>query len=432
MLVSKNLNTNPEGHLTIGGMDTLELAHTYGTPLYVMDENLIRENMRQFQASMDQYYAGKGLVCYASKAFSCKEIYRIAKSEGLGVDVVSLGELHTAMSVGFPPQHICYHGNNKTLEEIQTVISAGVGYLVADHIDELNMIQRLASDAGKTATVLLRVSPGVEAHTHEFIKTGQNDSKFGCSIELDVAQPVIQQVSCMPNVKLIGLHCHIGSQIFDIAPFERAADILITFMTRMNQLYGCNMNTLNLGGGFGIAYTGKDDPVGYDAYMCTVARRVTDKAAELGIEMPFIMIEPGRSIVGPAGITLYTIGGVKQIPGIRKYVSVDGGMTDNIRYALYQAAYDFVVANRARDSKDDVVTIAGRCCESGDLLGEHVPLQTARVGDILAVCATGAYNYSMANHYNRTPKPAVVMVKDGESRIIVRRETPDDLIRFDV
>lgn len=432
MFVSKNLGCNEQGHLTIGGVDTVALAKEYQTPLYVMDEDLIREHMRAFAESMTRYYDGHGMVCYASKAFSCKEIYRIADSEGLGVDVVSLGELETAKSVNFPAERICYHGNNKTRAELEAVIDYGVAYLVADNLSELHLIEEIALTKNRVVPILLRVSPGVEAHTHEFIKTGQNDSKFGFSIELGVAEQVIRQAVSLPHIKLIGVHAHIGSQIFDIAPFELAGDILIRFLHRMNEETGCQMNTLNLGGGFGISYTDADSPVPYQDYMERVSQKIKQRAAELSMPMPYIMIEPGRSIVGPAGITLYTVGGVKQVPGIRKYLSVDGGMTDNIRYALYRSAYDFVLANHANAPKDDVVTVAGRCCESGDLLGEHIALQTAKPLDLLAVCATGAYNYSMANHYNRTPKPAVVMVRGGESRVVVRRETVEDLLSCDV
>lgn len=432
MYITNNLETNDAGHLTIAGMDAVALAKQYGTPLYVMDEGMIRDNMKQFRDSVKRYYHGKGFVCYASKAFSCKEIYRIAMEESIGVDVVSAGELHTAASVGFPPEKICYHGNNKTESELRMAIDYGVGYLVVDNLDELELAEQVAGGLGKTVRILLRVTPGVEAHTHEFIQTGQIDSKFGLAIELGLAMQGVQKALTLPHLQLEGIHCHIGSQIFEIEPFAHAADILLGFMAQVKQDCGYEMKTMNLGGGFGIAYTGGDDPVAYDDYMKQVSETVKHTAEKLGIALPFVIIEPGRAVVGPAGMTLYTVGGVKEIPDIRKYVSVDGGMTDNIRYALYQAEYDFIVANRADLPKSEKVTIAGRCCESGDLLGEHVALQPAQIGDILAVCATGAYNYSMANHYNRVPKPAVVMVKGNESRVVVRRETLDDIISCDI
>lgn len=430
--VSKNLGTNSQGHMTIGGVDTVELTKAYGTPLYVMDEDMIREHCRAFKNSVDNYYHGAGLVCYASKAFSCKQIYRIAKEEGIGVDIVSVGELYTAMSVGFPADRICYHGNNKTVDELEMVLENHVGRIVVDNLDELEQLNRIAGQMGKQANILLRLTPGIDAHTHSFIQTGQLDSKFGMAIDTGLAMEGVKKALSLEHIHLEGVHCHIGSQIFDIDPFEHAAEVMMGFIAKVQSELGYSLKTMNLGGGFGIKYVETDDPVEYDLYMKRVSDRVKAKAEELNIPLPFIIIEPGRSIVAPAGITLYTVGGIKEIPGIRKYVSVDGGMTDNIRFALYGSEYDFVLANKAAEPKDDVVTIAGRCCESGDLLGKDVSLQKAQLGDILASCATGAYNYAMASHYNRVRKPAVVMVSGGESRIVVKRETLDDLIRNDV
>jgi len=303
---------------------------------------------------------------------------------------------------------------------------------VVDNLNELNLLNELAAAKGKTATVLLRITPGIDAHTHSFIQTGQIDSKFGMTIEFGAAMEGVKTALALPNINLDGVHCHIGSQIFDIDPFEHAAEVMLNFIADIKKECGYEINTMNLGGGFGIMYVPSDDPVAYDLYMKRVSDVVKAKAEELNVKLPFIIIEPGRSIVAPAGITLYTVGGVKEIPGVRKYVSIDGGMTDNIRYALYESEYDFVIANKAGEPKDDVVTVAGRCCESGDLLGKDLPLQKAEVGDTLAVCATGAYNYSMANHYNRVRKPAVVMVKSGESRVVIRRETLEDIISCDI
>lgn len=432
MYVSKDLSTNESGHLAIGGVDTVELAQQYGTPLCVFDEDLIRSHCEQFKSSIDRYYHGAGLVCYASKAFCCKEMLRIVNDENCGADIVSIGELYTAMSVDFPAEKICYHGNNKTAEELNLALDYGVGRIVVDNLNELNLLNELATAKGKTATVLLRITPGIDAHTHSFIQTGQIDSKFGMTIEFGAAMKGVKTALSLPNINLDGVHCHIGSQIFDIDPFEHAAEVMLNFIADIKKECGCEINTMNLGGGFGIMYVPSDDPVAYDLYMKRVSDVVKAKAEELNVKLPFIIIEPGRSIVAPAGITLYTVGGVKEIPGVRKYVSIDGGMTDNIRYALYESEYDFVIANKANEPKDDVVTVAGRCCESGDLLGKDLPLQKAEVGDTLAVCATGAYNYSMANHYNRVRKPAVVMVKGGESRVVIRRETLDDIISCDI
>lgn len=432
MYVSKDLSTNESGHLAIGGVDTVELAQQYGTPLCVFDEDLIRSHCEQFKSSIDRYYHGAGLVCYASKAFCCKEMLRIVNDENCGADIVSIGELYTAMSVDFPAEKICYHGNNKTAEELNLALDYGVGRIVVDNLNELNLLNELAAAKGKTATVLLRITPGIDAHTHSFIQTGQIDSKFGMTIEFGAAMEGVKTALALPNINLDGVHCHIGSQIFDIDPFEHAAEVMLNFIADIKKECGYEINTMNLGGGFGIMYVPSDDPVAYDLYMKRVSDVVKAKAEELNVKLPFIIIEPGRSIVAPAGITLYTVGGVKEIPGVRKYVSIDGGMTDNIRYALYESEYDFVIANKAGEPKDDVVTVAGRCCESGDLLGKDLPLQKAEVGDTLAVCATGAYNYSMANHYNRVRKPAVVMVKGGESRVVIRRETLEDIVSCDI
>lgn len=432
MYVSKDLSTNESGHLAIGGVDTVELAQQYGTPLCVFDEDLIRSHCEQFKSSIDRYYHGAGLVCYASKAFCCKEMLRIVNDENCGADIVSIGELYTAMSVDFPAEKICYHGNNKTAEELNLALDYGVGRIVVDNLNELNLLNELAAAKGKTATVLLRITPGIDAHTHSFIQTGQIDSKFGMTIEFGAAMEGVKTALALPNINLDGVHCHIGSQIFDIDPFEHAAEVMLNFIADIKKECGYEINTMNLGGGFGIMYVPSDDPVAYDLYMKRVSDVVKAKAEELNVKLPFIIIEPGRSIVAPAGITLYTVGGVKEIPGVRKYVSIDGGMTDNIRYALYESEYDFVIANKASEPKDDVVTVAGRCCESGDLLGKDLPLQKAEVGDTLAVCATGAYNYSMANHYNRVRKPAVVMVKGGESRVVIRRETLEDIVSCDI
>ena len=431
MFVSKNLSVNDKGDLTIGGIDTVELAGKYGTPLYVMDEDLIREHCRSFKQSIDKYYGGRGLVCYASKAFCCKEMCRVMMDEGIGLDVVSEGELYTALSVGFPMDKICFHGNNKTDEELLLAVENNVGRIIVDNIFELERLNDIANKKGIKANIMFRIKPGVDAHTHDFVKTGQIDSKFGFALETGEAFEAVKKAVSLENIDLVGLHCHIGSQIFDIDPFVLASEIMINFISDIKTKLGHEIKELDLGGGFGIKYTEDDTPVPYDRYMEKVSVKVKELCAEKGIELPFILIEPGRSIAAPAGITLYTVGGVKHIPNIRTYVSIDGGMCDNPRYALYKSKYDAVVANKASKPKDTVVTIAGKCCESGDLIGEGMPLQEAVPGDIIAVLATGAYNYSMSSNYNRLRKPAVVFVKNGESRIAVKRETLDDIIRND-
>ena len=432
MLVSKNLAVNEQGHLTVGGMDTVELAKEYGTPLYIMDEGLIREHCRSFRESMDKYYGGQGLVCYASKAFCCKAMCRIMFEEGLGLDVVSEGELYTALSVGFPPEKLCFHGNNKTDHELSYALENGVGRIIVDNIYELERLNRLAEKTGRTANIMYRIKPGIDAHTHNFIMTGQIDSKFGFALETGEAYEAVKKAIECSHINLVGLHCHIGSQIFDIDPFVKAAEVMLTFIAKIKDELGFEVKELNLGGGFGIRYTEEDAPVGYDKYMEKVSEKVKKVCAEKNVKLPFILIEPGRSIAAPAGITLYTVGGRKEIPNIRTYVSVDGGMGDNPRYALYQSKYDVEVANKANLPKTETVTVAGKCCETGDLIGEGMPIQPVEPGDILAVLATGAYNYSMSSNYNRIPKPPVVMIRDGKSRVVVKRETFEDIVRNDI
>lgn len=420
------------GELILGGVGVKTLAAQYGTPLYVMDENVIRSNMRAFKSSMDKYYGGKGLVCYASKAFSCKEIYRIAKEEGIGADVVSIGEMYTAKSVGFPMDQVCFHGNNKTRRELEAALDWGVTRIVVDNLTELHTLSALAKEKGIIAEILLRIKPGIDAHTHNFIRTGQIDSKFGLALETGEAMEGVKEALAAENVTLRGLHCHIGSQIFSVDPFIHAAEVMMGFLGQIKAETGVELPELNLGGGFGILYTDEDEPVPFGDYMEPVSRAVKASAEKLGLSQPFVLIEPGRSIVGEAGTTLYTVGSVKEIPDIRTYVSVDGGMGDNPRYILYQAKYDMILANRVNEPATETVTVAGRCCESGDLLGENVPLAPAKPGDLLAVFATGAYNYSMASRYNRVGIPPVVMVKDGASRVIVRGESLEDLVRNDL
>ncbi|MCI9408339.1 MAG: diaminopimelate decarboxylase [Oscillospiraceae bacterium] len=432
MFVSKNLSVNEKGHLTIGGLDTVDLAKEYGTPLYVMDEDLLRENCRSFKQSIDRYYGGKGLVCYASKVFCCKEMYRIMMSEDMGLDVVSAGELYTAASVGFPMEKVCFHGNNKTDEELLMALEKNVGRIVVDNIFELERLNRLSCERGAKANIMFRIKPGIDAHTHDFVRTGQIDSKFGFALETGEALEAVKKAIFLEHIELSGLHCHIGSQIFDIDPFVLVAEVMMNFIAQVRDEIGYEIKELDLGGGFGIKYTDADSPVPYDNYMEKVSEKVKAVCAEKNLKLPFILIEPGRSVAGPAGITLYTVGGIKHIPNIRTYVSIDGGMGDNPRYALYKSKYDFVNAVRASEPKSETVTVAGKCCESGDLLGEGAPIQRTEEGDIIAVLATGAYNYSMSSNYNRIPKPPVVMVKDGTSRIIVKRETFDDIVRNDI
>lgn len=430
-MISNCFSVNEKGHLTIGGADTVELAHAYGTPLYVLDEETVRDACRRFKASIDKNY-GRGVPLYASKAFSCKEIYRVMESEGIDADVVSGGEIYTALAAGFPAERMFFHGNNKSSDELELALTENVGRIVVDNLTELETLEELAKKLGKRPKILFRIKPGVDAHTHDFIRTGQIDSKFGFAIENGEALAAAKAAAAAEQVELVGVHCHIGSQIFELEPFILAAKIMLQFMAQVREETGISLSELNLGGGFGIKYLESDTPREYNEFMDAVSAQIHESCAELGLEVPAVFIEPGRSIVGPAGLTLYTVGAIKEISGVRTYLAVDGGMTDNPRYALYQAPYEAVVANKADQPRDFEVTIAGKCCESGDLIQEGAKIQQCKSGDLLAVLATGAYNYSMASNYNRIPRPAVVMVRDGQPRLIVKRESYADLIRNDL
>ena len=432
MFVSDCLDINNEGHLTIGGVDTVEIAKEYGTPVIVYDENSIRNNCRAFVGSIDKYYNGNGRVLYANKAFSCLEMCRICNDEKMGLDVVSGGEIYTALKAGFPAEKLYFHGNNKSYQELEYALSNGVGRIVVDNPEELGNISEIAKKLGVTANIYMRIKPGIDAHTHDFIKTGQIDCKFGFALETGEAMENVKLAINTENVNLAGLHCHIGSQIFDVDPFVLAAEVMMNFIIDIKNETGVVISELDLGGGFGIMYTENDKPVAFEKYMKPVSEKVKEIAAQNGIPVPFILIEPGRSIAGAEAVTLYTVGNVKKIPDIRTYVAIDGGMTDNPRYILYQAEYTALCANKADKPRDTEVTIAGKCCESGDLIQENTMIQAVEKGDILAVLTTGAYNYSMASNYNRVPRPEVLMVRNGEVRTIIRRETYEDIIKNDV
>lgn len=432
MFVSSNLSTNEKGHLTIGGVDAVSLAEEFGTPLYVMDEDTLRNSCRDFVKSMEENYDGNGRVAYASKALSCKEIYRIMKDENMGVDVVSGGELYTALSVDFPAERIYFHGNNKTYFELEYAMEKGVGRIVVDNLEELNTLDEIAGKKGKKAEIMFRIKPGVDAHTHDFVQTGKIDSKFGFAIETGEAYKAVDEALSKENIILKGFHCHIGSQILDVEPFVFTAEVMLNFMLKIRQETGYTVEELNLGGGFGIKYTVDDDAKAYSAFMESVSVKVKELCQKNNYPVPFIVIEPGRSIVANAGTTLYTVGSVKEIPKVKTYVSVNGGMTDNPRYALYQSPYTLTIADRANEQGNTLVTVAGRNCESGDIVQENIYLNSPKAGDTLAVFCTGAYNYSMASNYNRVPRPAIVMIKDKQARVIVKRETYEDLVKNDI
>jgi len=427
-----NLNINSEGHLEIGGCDTTELAKEYGTPLYVMDEAKIRSNMKAYKNAIDTFYSGNGMALYASKALSAVGMYKIAAEEGLGVDVVSGGELYTALKAGFNPENICFHGNNKSIDELTMAVKENVGLICIDSMYEMDILNSLGKEFNKKIKILIRIKPGVDAHTHEFISTGHIDCKFGFAIENGEADEVCRYALTLENIEVTGIHCHIGSQIFELEPFRLAAKVMTKYYIKLKNEFGLPLTTLDLGGGFGISYVKEDKPIEYGKYIEAVSEVLKAICTEEGIELPCILMEPGRSIVGDAGITLYTIGNIKDIKDVRKYVSVDGGMADNPRYILYEALYDGILANRANDEPEETVTVCGKCCESGDIIIKNAYLPKAKTGDILAVMSTGAYNYSMASNYNRLARPAVVTAKDGASKLMVKRETYEDIIKNDV
>lgn len=431
MKLHGTMRVNANGHLEIGGCDVVQLAKKYGTPLYIMDEAQIREICQRFYAAFVEKY-GNAQVIYASKAFLTIAMCRIIESEGLGLDVVSGGELYTALQARFPVQQIYFHGNNKSPSEIAMALEARVGRIVVDNFYELDMVNKMARTMGIKAHILLRVTPGIEAHTHEYIKTGQIDSKFGFTLPNGQAMEALKSALTKENLIVEGVHCHIGSQVFEMESYQHAAAVMMDFINDIYQETGVVMAELNLGGGFGIYYNSEDTPAEIDAYADKVMSEVLAKAEEYGFAAPKVIVEPGRAIAGPAGTTAYTVGSIKEIPGVRKYVAVDGGMTDNIRPALYQARYEVGIANKADQPPQEVVSVTGKCCESGDMLAWDVKLPLVESGDILVMPCTGAYGYTMSSNYNRLGRPAVVLVYEGQADLIVARESYEDLLRNDL
>jgi len=430
----QTLKINEKNHLEIGGVDCTLLKEQYGTPLYVMDQQYIEDMCTIYSKTLKEEY-GDGLICYASKAFSCLEIYRIINKMGIGADSVSGGELYTAFKANFPMEKICFHGNNKTCNELEFAICNNVGYIVVDSYSEADLIDEICVKLNRTQNVLIRVNPGVEAHTHHFIQTATVDSKFGFSIKNGQAKEMVQYVSKKKNLKLLGLHCHIGSQIFENKSFELAVEKMTDFYQELKNDLHIEFDVLNLGGGFGIYYSEGDSKKTceqYADYIKVISASLLNAVNKKGLKKPFLILEPGRSIVGEAGITLYTAGSIKQIKDVKNYIAIDGGMFDNPRFALYQAKYTVVSASNMTAPKTVEYSIAGKCCESGDLIAEDVILPPINKGDLLAVLSTGAYNYSMASNYNRNLIPPVVMVKNGQSKYIVKPQTYEDIIRNDV
>lgn len=429
------LKINAKGHLEIGGADCVDLAKQFSTPLYVFDEAHIRAMMRVYKKTINEEYGGNGQVLYASKAFSCEAVYAIAKSEKIGVDVVSGGELYTALKAGFPAEEIYFHGNNKLFRELEFALDGKVGTIVIDSYREADILDELCARRGVKQNVLVRINPGVEAHTHAYVQTARTDSKFGFSVSDGAAKSICEHVLSKKNLNLKGYHCHIGSQIFEKQSFVIAAEKVLDFSAKIKEELGFEASVVNLGGGFGVWYTDEDPKLkleDYKDYLKALVSAVKCKAKEHNLKEPYLLIEPGRSVIAEAGITLYTVGAIKNIPGIKKYVAIDGGMFESPRYALYQSKYTVLLANRANEPCTEKVSIAGKCCESGDLIAVDVPLPEAESGDILAVLTTGAYHYSMASNYNRNFIPAAVLVNDGKADYIIKPQTYEDLVRNDL
>lgn len=420
-----------ENNLIIGGIKASKLAEKYGTPLYVMDEQLLIDKCREYVKSF-RVNEDNNRVAFAGKAFLTIEMCKLINNEGLYLDVVSGGELYTAYKAEYPMDKIYFHGNNKTLDEIELGIKLGVGRFVVDNLWEMSKINEIAEKYNKKQKIYLRLTPGIEAHTHDYIKTGQIDSKFGFAPVENIIMDAVKTALSLDNIILVGLHCHIGSQIFETEPFKDAAEVMLNFINEIKQETGHIIEELDLGGGFGIYYSNGDIPRETQEYCKVILDSVDEVCNKLRLKKPILTIEPGRSIVANAGTTLYTIGSIKEIPSVKKYVAVDGGMADNIRPALYGAKYEALVANKAEEIQNNRVTIAGKCCESGDILINDIDIQNAESGDILAVLSTGAYGFSMSSSYNKLLRPAVVFVRNGESKIVVKRQSYEDLIREEI
>ena len=417
--------------LYIGGISCVDLANKYSTPLYVFDEDLIRENCREYRKYF-KVEENNNKVAYAGKAFLTLYMCNLIKEENLCLDVVSGGELYTVHKANFPMENILFHGNNKTIDEIKMGIELGVGRFVVDNFYELDIIEEICKGKNKIQEIYFRITPGIEAHTHDYIKTGQIDSKFGFALINGDLYEAIEKLSEYKNIKLVGLHAHIGSQIFDIEPFMDEVDIMIDLIKEIKDKFDIDLKEIDLGGGIGVYYTKEDKPKTIKEFCEAIINRAEIKCKEIGIEIPTLIIEPGRSISANAGSTLYTIGSIKDIKNVRTYVSVDGGMTDNIRPSLYKAGYECSIVNKMKYEKVNNVTVAGKCCESGDILITHANIMDIESGDILITASTGAYGYSMASNYNKIPKPAVVMVSNGESNLVCKRQTYDELLELEL
>ena len=428
-LLHDNLSVR-DGHLCFAGYDTVALAKKHGTPLMLLDENKIRSTMRTYKTALERYFGAGSTPLYASKALSFVGIYQIAKEEGICTDIVSVGELCTAIKAGFPLEKAFFHGNCKTDEDIEFAIDNGIGFFNVDTYDELYAIDRIAGERGVKQKILLRLTPGIDPHTHASISTGKVDSKFGTAIETGQAMEITKTALALENIDLRGFHCHIGSQIFEIEPFCQAGDIMIRFIDQVKGTLGYEAEYLNLGGGFGVRYVQNDPVISYEENIRLIAEHINSYCRDNNLHLPTILMEPGRSMVADSGMTIYTVGSVKEITGYKNYVAIDGGMSDNPRYALYGSQYTVLCANKMDERADYTCTIAGRLCESGDLIQENVNIPRVQRGDNIAVLVTGAYNYSMASNYNRVPRPLVLLLGETE-RVAIRRESKEDVCRLD-
>ncbi len=432
-MICENIGVNERGHLTFAGLDTVVLAQKYGTPLYLMDEDRIRRNCRLYRNAMASAFGEGSVPAYAGKAACFRRMYEIMAEEGMDADLVSGGEIYTAKSAGFPMEKTFFHGNNKTDEDIRFAMDCGVGCFVIDGPEELLAVNSIAAEKGICQKVLLRLTPGIDPHTYEAVATGKVDSKFGVAIETGQAEDFVKDALACENLRVLGYHCHVGSQVFDddSGVYLHTADVMLGFAAEMHNKLGFAPEVFDIGGGYGVRYTEKDAFVDIEKNIAVLADHIRTLTEKLGLPMPKIFMEPGRSIVADAGMTLYTAGVTKEITGYKNYLSVDGGMTDNPRYALYGSQYTVYVANKMGEKANFTCDLVGRCCESGDVIQPDVMLPKPQRGDVVAVCTTGAYNYSMASNYNRIPRPPVVMIRDGADYIVVKRESYEDLIRND-
>lgn len=431
-MLYSNLTINEKGHFAICGLDAEDLAAEYGTPLYVLDEDMLRSKCRTYVEAMHECFGPASAPLFASKALCFKGIYPVVESEGLCVDVVSPGEIYTALAAGFPAEKMFFHGTNKTDEDIDYGVDCGIGHFVVDNLNELAVLDRTAGAKGVKQKVLLRLTCGLDPHTLEAINTGKVDSQFGVPIDTGQADDFVRAALDCENIVVDGFHSHVGSQIFESDSFNRQVEILTEYAAKVRDMFGCRVRMLNIGGGFGVRYTEADPVIDIPARIREVAGHLQAACEKFGISFDAIYMEPGRSIVADAGTTLYTTGGVKEVKGYRNYVTVDGGMTDNPRFALYRSEYTVLNASRMNEPADYECTVAGRCCESGDRIAENISIAKPERGDVIAVLTTGAYNYAMSSNYNRVPKPAMIMISEGKSRLVIKRESFEDMMRCEL